>query len=289
MRFAKLSLSVAAFAAAVSATGSAQAATIVGVDELNNLVFFDSAAPNTTTRSVAITGVPESLVAIDFRPLNNTLYGLGGDRRVYTIDTGSGVATAVSGVLTGLAGNEFAFDFNPTIDRIRIVANTNENYVFNPNDGSLTAATPVFYAAGDPNAGLDPDVVASAYTSSTFGAPGSSTQLYSIDVRQGLLTRQANSAGTLETVGAVGVDLGSRTSFDIFGTDAFVQNGRRFYSIDLGTGAMTQIGLTDRALFGIAIVDPIPEPASWAMMLLGFGAVGAGLRQRRRTVRFQAG
>jgi len=283
MRLAKLSLGLAAFFAA----GSANAATIVGVDELNNLVFFDSAAPTVTTRSLAITGVPESLAAIDFRPLDNTLYGLSADRRVYTISTVTGAATAVSDVL-GLAGTEFAFDFNPTIDRVRIVSNTNENYVFNPNDGSLSTTTPVFYADGDANAGLDPDVVAGAYTSSTFGAPAGSTQLFSIDTRQGVLTRQANSLGTLNTVGSLGVDLGSRTSFDIFGNDAFVQNGRRFYSIDLGTGALTQVGLTDRALFGIAIVDPIPEPASWAMMILGFGAVGVGLRQRRRTVRFQA-
>jgi hypothetical protein len=30
----------------------------------------------------------------------------------------------------------------------------------------------------------------------------------------------------------------------------------------------------------------VPEPASWAMMLAGFGVIGAGLRARRRSVRF---
>jgi hypothetical protein len=30
----------------------------------------------------------------------------------------------------------------------------------------------------------------------------------------------------------------------------------------------------------------VPEPASWGLMLLGFGAVAAGLRVRRRSVRF---
>jgi len=29
-------------------------------------------------------------------------------------------------------------------------------------------------------------------------------------------------------------------------------------------------------------VDALPEPATWAMLLLGFGVVGAGLRSRRR-------
>jgi len=30
----------------------------------------------------------------------------------------------------------------------------------------------------------------------------------------------------------------------------------------------------------------VPEPASWAMMLLGFGAIGGALRSRKVTVRF---
>jgi hypothetical protein len=28
----------------------------------------------------------------------------------------------------------------------------------------------------------------------------------------------------------------------------------------------------------------LPEPATWAMMLLGFGAIGASLRRRRRRI-----
>jgi hypothetical protein len=32
---------------------------------------------------------------------------------------------------------------------------------------------------------------------------------------------------------------------------------------------------------GVALVTPVPEPATWAMMLVGFGAIGYGLRRRR--------
>ncbi len=271
--------------AAMFATTGAQAATVFGVDEFNNLVTFNSAAPGVVTRSIAITGLTESLQAIDFRPRNNVLYGLGSDRVVYTIDTATGAATAASGVL-GLAGSQFAFDFNPTIDRLRIVSNTNANYVFNPNDGSLATTTPVFYASGDTNAGREPDVTAAAYTSAAFGAAANATQLYSIDISLDQLTRQANSAGTLNTVGPVGLNLGSRTSFDIAGSDAFVQNGTGFYSINLNNGALTRIGTLDRSLFGIAIAA-VPEPASWAMMIAGVGMVGGTMRRRKPSMRLR--
>lgn len=270
-----------ALAATFTATG-AQAATIVGADENNNLVFFNTATPGTISSILTITGLTSSITSLDFRPFNNMLYALTADRIIYTINLGTGVATAVSGPLA-LNGTDFGFDFNPTIDRLRIVSNTNDNYVFNPNDGSLTTATPVFYAAGDANQGADPNVTASAYTTSTFGAAAGTTQLYSIDTALDTLTKQANSAGTLNTVGSLGFNLGSRTSFDILNSDAFVQNGRDLYSVNLATGALTRVGLTDRSLFGIAIVNTaVPEPATWATMTLGFGAVGYGLRRRRQ-------
>lgn len=264
--------------------GGAQAATIFGVDENNNLVTFDSASPGTTRSSVRLTGLDSSLQAIDFRPLNNVLYGVSADRIVYTINTISGAATAITGALA-IEGSVFGFDFNPTIDRIRLVTNTNNNYVVNPNDGSLTVATPLAYSAGDANAGRDPGVSGAAYTSSTFGAAAGTTQLYSIDTDLDVLTTQNNNGGVLNTVGALGVDLGSRTSFDISGADAFAFNGTSLYNINLGTGRLSLIGNTDRALFGIAVAGAVPEPATWAMMLLGFGAIGYSMRRRRATVR----
>ncbi|MDR6787837.1 hypothetical protein J2Y58_001189 [Sphingomonas sp. BE138] len=277
----KTALIAAALAAAVSTDASA--ATIFGVDENNRLVTFDSSSPSTFLSTIQITGAASSFEALDFRPLNGVLYGLTANRVVHTINTTTGVATAVSGPLA-IDGNVFGFDFNPTIDRVRIVSNTDNNYVFNPNDGSLTTATGLAYAAGDANAGSNPGVSAAAYTSSVFGAPGTTTQLYVVDTDRDVLARQNNNGGVLNTVGATGVDLGSRTSFDIAGNDAFVFNANTLYRADLGTGQLTSLGQTNRALFGIAI-QAVPEPATWGMMILGFGVVGYSMRRRRAVVR----
>ncbi len=261
----------------MTVSSGASASTIFGVDENNQLVSFDSATPGTFLSSTAITGVTSNLKGLDFRPLNNVLYGLGSDRVIYTINTMTGVASAVSSALD-IVGSEFGFDFNPSIDRLRIVSDTNQNYVFNPNDGSLSTVTSVAYAPGDTNFGTDPDVTGLAYTSAAFGG---STQLYSIDTSNDVLDTQANSAGTLATVGSLGVDLGSGTSFDISGSDAFAFNGTTLYRANLQTGALTSLGNTSRALTGITIAA-VPEPATWAMMLIGVGGIGFAMRRRSK-------
>lgn len=48
----------------------------------------------------------------------------------------------------------------------------------------------------------------------------------------------------------------------------------------------TQVGgggiQIDNVVLGAPVVSAVPEPATWAMMILGFGGVGAVLRNRRR-------
>lgn len=270
LRKVALALSVSTLAAA----GTANAATIFAVDGLNNLVSFNSAAPGTYLSSVRITGFSDSVQALDFRPANGVLYALAGNRTIYTINTTTGVATSLGGGALAIEGTLFGFDFNPIADAIRIVSNTNQNYRVNPNTGALIAQdTSVFYPG---NAGQDPDVIANAYVS------GGTTQ-YAIDSAASTLVRQNNNAGDLTTIGALGVTVGGRASFDIAGSDAFVQSGRNFYSANLQTGALTRIGQTQDELFGLAISIPaVPEPSTWAMMIVGFAMVGAASRYRRR-------
>ena len=58
----------------------------------------------------------------------------------------------------------------------------------------------------------------------------------------------------------------------------------------MGSFALTQYNGTGTYTLTIAptATGAVPEPASWAMMIAGFGLVGGTLRSARRTVAFAA-
>lgn len=212
-------LSAAALLAALLT--SAQAEPIICLTSSNQLLTFDSATPGTITKTVTITGLAagENLVGIDFRPGTGRLYGLSSASRLYLINSETGAATAVgsSGAFT-LNGTRFGVDFNPTVDRLRVTSDADQNLRLNPIDGTLTGTDmPLQYAAADTHVGANPNVVGSAYTNnfSTAGA----TILYGIDSGFDILVIQnPPNGGTLNTVGALGVDTTDNVGFDISGT-----------------------------------------------------------------------
>ncbi len=277
----------AAVAAVISLAGVANAELIYGVTDTQTLVSFDSGDTSNLLSGVAISGLQsnEQVRGIDIRPSTGQLYALGSFNNVYTIDATTGIATQVgSGPFAPATnGSSYGFDFNPVIDRIRVVSDANQNLVLNPNDGTATQVTSLFFGAGDMNEGMDPNVVGSAYTNSFAGA--SSTQLYGIDTGLDMLVTQANSAGTLMTVGSVGVDLNDTLSFDISGATgvAFASvvsddfSSSTFWRIDLSTGAGSALGEIGGGAL-ITSMTVVPAPSSMAM--LGLAGL-AGVRRRR--------
>lgn len=252
---------------------SANAATIFGVDENNNLVSFKSANPGVFTSSKPITGTNATFLALDFRDSDGKLYGLATDYGLYTINLVSGAATQIWGPLA-LQGTNFGFDFNTVVDMARVVGNFDDNYVVNPNTGTVGQFTDVAFGPGDVNFGLDAIVSGNGYI---HGTP---TQ-FAIETNTDSLVTQANNAGTLGTVGPLGVAVGPRTSFDIgFNGVAYMQDVDRFWTVDLATGGASFVGNTPTALFGIS--SAVPEPETWAMLLLGFAAVGGLIRRKAR-------
>jgi hypothetical protein len=282
-----------AFVAGFALLGSlstAHAETIYGVTEQRFLVTWDSSTPGAIETGVPISGleVNEMLLGLDFRPATGELFALGSMSRLYTLNPSTGVATSVGSGFGPLNGSAFGFDFNPVLDRIRVVSDANNNYVLNPNDGTATEVTNVFYDAGDLQAGQDPNITHSAYTNSFSGA--GTTQLYGIDSGFDSLVTQDNSAGTLNTVGSVGVDLTIRGGFDVSGASGFAylaalaENSSQsaFYQIDLNTGISTLVGqIGGGSIITAMAVSPAPEPAT-ATLALTCGIALAALARRRK-------
>src|SRR5262245_52244550 len=103
---------------AQGSTLKASGQTIYAITIKNQLVKFDSADSCNIISEQDVTGLQknEKLLAIDFRPANGQLYGLGSASSLYTINPDTAVATLVGTApfTTPLSGNAFGFDFNPT-------------------------------------------------------------------------------------------------------------------------------------------------------------------------------
>jgi len=48
----------------------------------------------------------------------------------------------------------------------------------------------------------------------------------------------------------------------------------------------SSLGYTYNQLDNVQVSGAVPEPASWALMLGGFGVVGGAMRSRKRSVSF---
>jgi hypothetical protein len=246
----------ALLAALLSPVGAQE--LLAGIGPKNKLVLFTSSDPG-SVEVIKITGLPrgEKLLGIDRRPATGQLYALSNKSRLYTIHADTGAATAIgTGPFTpALTGTRFSFDFNPTVDRIRIMSNTGQNLRVHPDTG-VTAATDLVlaYAEGDPGAGSISDVGGAGYTNSVSPTPLTTT-LYDIDAaRDVLVTQNPPNNGTLNTVGPLGLNVTNNIGFDIAGSNgvayATLQAKLKFgkakraslYTIDLTTGAATFVG-----------------------------------------------
>ncbi len=260
---------------------------IFAVTSGNNLVSFNAGNPGTLLRSTAITGLQaaESVAGIDFRPATGQLYALGSSGRLYILDTMTGAATLVGPTASlPLTGFAYGVDFNPVPDRLRVVADNDENRRLVPTTGAVAGTdTPLAYATGDANAAANPNVVGVAYSNNFAGTP--TTTLYGIDSNLDILVRQGGVDGTpspntgqLTTIGALGVNTGDQVGFDIATGNgaAFASltatgaTSSQLYTINLTTGAATLIGNIGgtEAIRDIAIPIslPLPQQAGFALV-----------------------
>src|SRR6185295_10918422 len=112
------------------------------------IVLFDTNSAQSASLPITVTGLQtgEHLLAIDFRPSNEMLYGLGSTGRLYTLNTTTGAATQVgSGAFAVvLNGAEFDLEFDALTDIARITSDLRQNMRVDPNTGVVIDGNPAF-------------------------------------------------------------------------------------------------------------------------------------------------
>jgi hypothetical protein len=208
----KIPIRLLIVAIAVLIAPSARALSIYALtsESPSRLLLVDADVPADVLSVRTITGLDagDSLVGIDVRPATGQLYGLGAAAHLYTIDPNTGAATKVADLAadpadvtapfyTGLTGTNYGIDFNPVVDRLRVVNDADQNLRINPANGLVMADISLSYApAPDRNAGANPNVGDIAYSNNFAGA--TVTTLFGIDdTTLDLVTQNPPNNGTL--------------------------------------------------------------------------------------------
>jgi hypothetical protein len=235
---------------------------LIALTDDQTLLFFHSGSPSTIEDAVTITGVAADfyIAAIDVRPATGQLYGLGiggtslfDEGTLYLIDPDTGAATLVGSApfSAGLTTHaNYGFDFNPAVDRIRVVNDSDQNLRVHPDTGALVASD----TALDNPAGEE-DVVGLAYNRNLPGY--GLTTLYGIDAANSILRlvrlggvdgNPSPNGGLVTVIGPLGLAAPNHdVGFDIANISlAFASfldgNFYRLYAINLNTGEASLLG-----------------------------------------------
>jgi hypothetical protein len=229
---------------------------VVGLTAQHKLICFESDRPDHVSTIGRIRGLTMDarLVGIDYRPATGDLYGLGDAGGIYTLEVRSADATYVARLNVALTGTQFDVDFNPTVDRLRIVSDTGQNLRANVDDGTTTVDAMLNYV-GPPAVNPAAGIGGAAYTNNDVD-PDTATTLFDIDSNLDQVAIQAPpNTGTLNPTGKLGVDATGPIGFDIYsvvrdGSTEQVRGfaalttstGSRFYEVNLFTGSADRIG-----------------------------------------------
>jgi len=217
----------------------------------NKIAYYNAKNLSAPASTLDITGLQpsETILSIDYRPATGQLYALGSTSRLYFINEQSGLATPLGAAAftPALASENASIDFNPTVDRIRLVTDSGQNLRLHPELGTIAATD------GSINGGGTPKIGAVAYTNSMAGA--SSTMLYDIDFQQDkLYVQNPPNDGALQEVGNLTIDFDATVGFDIIADNSMAlaatadAEGSKLYAINLETAKAEWIGN-----FGVSI------------------------------------
>ena len=250
--------------------GVDRAENAVAVTASNKLLKFNAGRPGRITATLNITGLQagETLLGIDYRVAKDQLYALGSTGRLYTLNEDTAVASAVGmPFAVRLEGTQFGFDFNPAVDRIRVVSNSGQNLRLHPDTGAVVDGNATVdglqtdgalaYAVGDANFGRLASTVGAAYSynkadpkiTTNFALDAANGALVTQGSREGVMPAVSPNTGQLFTVGTTNMVF-STAAFDIQALSdvafaALNSEGAaasRWVTIDLKTGAAKFLG-----------------------------------------------
>ena len=243
--------------------------------EGNQLQKINAMQSDMASNSITITGLMsnDALTAIDFRPATGELYGVSTMNRMYVVNIETGAARVVgaSALNPTINGTAVALDFNPTVDRIRLVTNTGQNLRLHPETGAVAATD------GTISGNMGQVIESVAYTGNTAGS--SMTTLYDIDSKTDKLYKQdPPNNGTLVEVGSLGVDISTSAGFDINPagdialTAVKISDKWELHKVNLTSGMLTKLGnLPSGKINGLAIpTAPVAFAVDEANNLLAF-------------------
>lgn len=265
-KFVRLA-AVLGFVSAMSLTSaSASAATLVAIENgADTLVTIDSVTGVKTT--VGSLGTNVSFGDLAFN--GTTLFMLGGrgNNGLFSVNTTTGAAT-----LIGMHGinDLFGLAFNAINSTLYATQFSGGQGVYTLN--MLTGAA-TFLSNVTPGIG---GLTFNTSTNQLVGTQDGAGSFYSIDAVTGAKTLLSAGSGSIDD---------SDLAFDASTNAYFLGDYRgNLYRYDPTTFSRTLIASNLGQLDGIAVlstVAAVPEPATWAMMLLGFGFVGGALRSGR--------
>jgi Domain of unknown function (DUF4394) len=237
---------------------------VMGLTSDARLVCFDEDSPESAQTLGTISGLvtDTKIVGIDFRPASGNdgdsgdLYALGNSGGVYVLDNAA-KGTLKSRLNVALAGTSFGVDFNPVVDRLRVVSDTGQNLRVNVDTGETIVDGPLTNPAVAPATGTVPatGVTGAAYTNNDAD-PNTATTLFVLDTTLDQLAIQSPAnAGSLASTGKLGVDAGLDVGLDIYSkvrggstvkltglASLSVAGASRFYRVDLLTGRVSDRG-----------------------------------------------
>lgn len=261
----KMKFALALAAAALPAT-PALSFTIYAIDNnADTLLTLDR-----TTGAKTVVGSLGTAVSFgDLAWDGSTLYLLGGrnNNALYSVDRTTGAATLIgSHGVTDL----FGLAYNP-LDGHLYATQFAGGSGFYRLDKLTGAATPVV-ASGTMLDGL----AFNSTLGTLVGAQGGQGAFFSVDAATGDALQIGAGAGFLNN-GDLDFDAASGAYY-VADFSGF------FFRYSTNTQSRTIIASGLGAIDGLAIVRdvtaPIPEPASWAMMITGFGLIGGTIRRR---------